>query len=198
MKARDYAHNPSAVSRPARPHAGSRQRKGVSVVPSIRVRRANSVLRGGFLNGSVQIQLEKTYVLESSCFVIRRSRVRFGSRHAAGQREAIRQTPIHLRDNDESEAGRRAGAVAGWEVGGFLRAGCEPGGEQEKSHLWIVPAAGGEARRLNPSRRTRRSGRGFRPMAKRLMFTSKATDPTQIWIVGFDAAAGKSGASRDR
>ncbi len=57
------------------------------------------------------------------------------------------------------------------------------------SHLWIVPAAGGEARRLdqtsNGEERPRLSHDGHR-----LIFTSKATDPTQIWICDFDSNTG--------
>ncbi|MGH8163938.1 MAG: hypothetical protein ACREP1_06350, partial [Rhodanobacteraceae bacterium] len=59
-----------------------------------------------------------------------------------------------------------------------------------KSHLWIVPVAGGEARRLNPSPNEEERPR-FSSDGKRLIFTSKATDPSQVWIVGFDPAAGK-------
>ena len=66
----------------------------------------------------------------------------------------------------------------------------------KKSHLWIVPAEGGEARRLNESPNEEERPR-FSPDGKQLIFTSKATDPTQIWIVGFDTAAGKlSGVAR--
>ncbi len=57
------------------------------------------------------------------------------------------------------------------------------------SHLWIVPASGGESRRLNPTtnheERPRFSGDG-----KRLIWTSKATDPTQIWMCDFDPGTG--------
>lgn len=60
----------------------------------------------------------------------------------------------------------------------------------KKSHLWIVPAAGGSARRLNPSPNEEERPR-FSPNGKRIIFTSKATDPSQIWMCGFDPAAGK-------
>src|SRR5256885_12058907 len=57
------------------------------------------------------------------------------------------------------------------------------------SHLWIVPASGGKSRRLNPTpnheERPRFSGDG-----KRLIWTSKATDPTQIWMCDFDPGTG--------
>ncbi len=60
----------------------------------------------------------------------------------------------------------------------------------KKSHLWIVAAEGGEARRLNDSPNEEERPR-FSPDGKHLIFTSKATDPSQLWIVGFDPAAGK-------
>jgi dipeptidyl aminopeptidase/acylaminoacyl peptidase len=57
------------------------------------------------------------------------------------------------------------------------------------SHLWIVPATGGESRRLNetpnPEERPRFSLDG-----KRLIWTSKATDPSQIWMCDFDTDIG--------
>ncbi|HEX3816904.1 MAG TPA: S9 family peptidase, partial [Chthoniobacterales bacterium] len=59
-----------------------------------------------------------------------------------------------------------------------------------KSHLWIVPASGGEARRLNNSPNEEERPR-FSPAGNRIIFTSKATDPSQIWIRDFDAATGK-------
>ncbi len=57
------------------------------------------------------------------------------------------------------------------------------------SHLWIVPATGGEARRLNQSTTGEERPR-FSPDGRRIIFTSKATDPTQIWICDFDSTAG--------
>jgi dipeptidyl aminopeptidase/acylaminoacyl peptidase len=59
-----------------------------------------------------------------------------------------------------------------------------------KSHLWIVPAAGGEARRLNPTPNEEERPR-ISPDGKRIIFTSKATDPAQLWMGDFDPAAGK-------
>jgi dipeptidyl aminopeptidase/acylaminoacyl peptidase len=58
------------------------------------------------------------------------------------------------------------------------------------SHLWIVPASGGESRRLNPTPNHEERPR-FSPDSKRLIWTSKATDPTQIWMCDFDPEAGK-------
>jgi dipeptidyl aminopeptidase/acylaminoacyl peptidase len=57
------------------------------------------------------------------------------------------------------------------------------------SHLWIVPASGGESRRLNPTTNHEERPR-FSPDGKRLMWTSKATDPTQIWMCDFDSGSG--------
>ncbi len=59
----------------------------------------------------------------------------------------------------------------------------------KQSHLWIVPAAGGESRRLNPSDNEEERPR-FSPDGTKLIFTSKATDPTQIWMCRFDSGAG--------
>src|SRR4051812_36188564 len=57
------------------------------------------------------------------------------------------------------------------------------------SRLWIVPANGGESRRLNPTPNHEERSR-FSPDGKRLMWTSKATDPTQIWMCDFDSGSG--------
>ena len=57
------------------------------------------------------------------------------------------------------------------------------------SHLWIVPASGAESRRLNPTPNHEERPR-FSPDGKRLIWTSKATDPTQIWMCDFDSGSG--------
>src|SRR5258705_4751109 len=57
------------------------------------------------------------------------------------------------------------------------------------SHLWIVPASGGESRRLNQTA-THEERPRFSPDGKRLIWTSKATDPTEIWMCDFDPNAG--------
>ena len=62
------------------------------------------------------------------------------------------------------------------------------------SHLWVVPASGGESRRLNPTPNHEERPR-FSPDGKRLIWTSKATDPTQIWMCDFDSGSG--GARRE-
>src|SRR5581483_328345 len=58
------------------------------------------------------------------------------------------------------------------------------------SHLWIVPASGGESRRMNPTPNHEERPR-FSPDGKRLIWTSKATEPTQIWMCDFDPDAGQ-------
>jgi dipeptidyl aminopeptidase/acylaminoacyl peptidase len=57
------------------------------------------------------------------------------------------------------------------------------------SHLWIVPASGGESKRLNETKNHEERPR-FSPDGKRLIWTSKATDPTQIWMCDFDTNGG--------
>src|SRR5436309_927110 len=59
------------------------------------------------------------------------------------------------------------------------------------SHLWIVLASGPAAagRRLNPTPNHEERPR-FSPDGKRLIWTSKATDPTQIWMCDFDSGSG--------
>ncbi len=57
------------------------------------------------------------------------------------------------------------------------------------SHLWIVPASGGESKRLNETPNHEERPR-FSPDGKKLIWTSKATDPTQIWMCDFDSDSG--------
>ena len=57
------------------------------------------------------------------------------------------------------------------------------------SHLWIVPASGGESKRLNETPNHEERPR-FSPDGKRLIWISKATDPTQIWMCDFNSDAG--------
>jgi len=57
------------------------------------------------------------------------------------------------------------------------------------SHLWIVPASGGESKRLNETPNHEERPR-FSPDGKHLIWTSKATDPTQIWMCDFDSGSG--------
>jgi dipeptidyl aminopeptidase/acylaminoacyl peptidase len=60
---------------------------------------------------------------------------------------------------------------------------------KKTSHLWIVPASGGESHRLNPTPNHEERPR-FSADGKRLIWTSKATDPTQIWMCDFDVNGG--------
>src|SRR5438105_1146607 len=60
------------------------------------------------------------------------------------------------------------------------------------SHLWIVPASGGPADaggRLSETPNHEERPR-FSPDGKRLIWTSKATDPTQIWMCEFETDSG--------
>jgi dipeptidyl aminopeptidase/acylaminoacyl peptidase len=57
------------------------------------------------------------------------------------------------------------------------------------SHLWVVPANGGESRRLNQTPNHEERPR-FSPDGKRLIWTSKPTDPSQIWMCDFDTDSG--------
>src|SRR5437867_5092838 len=57
------------------------------------------------------------------------------------------------------------------------------------SHLWIVPASGGESKRLSETPNHEERPR-FSPDGKKLIWTSKATDPTQIWMCDFNSDTG--------
>src|ERR1700726_80851 len=46
------------------------------------------------------------------------------------------------------------------------------------SHLWIVPASGGESKRLSETPNHEERPR-FSPVGKKVIWNSKATDPTQ-------------------
>jgi len=61
------------------------------------------------------------------------------------------------------------------------------------SHLWIVQASGGPAeagRSLNETPNHEERPR-FSPDGKRLIWTSKATDPSQIWMCDFETESGR-------
>ena len=60
----------------------------------------------------------------------------------------------------------------------------------KRTHLWIVSSGGGEARRLNPGSDNDESRPRFSPDGSRLIFTSKAADAPQIWMVSFHAPLG--------
>src|SRR3989440_3244837 len=88
---------------------------------------------------------------------------------------------------------KRVGAPVPSQDGKWLVFDCEDvdlAANTRISHLWIVPANGGESRRLNPTLNHEERPR-FSPDGKRLIWTSKATDPTQIWMCDFDPEAGQ-------
>ncbi len=60
----------------------------------------------------------------------------------------------------------------------------------KRTHLWIVPSAGGESRRLNPGSNNDESRPRFSPDGKRVIFTAKTGDAPQIWVTSFDAYVG--------
>jgi dipeptidyl aminopeptidase/acylaminoacyl peptidase len=58
-----------------------------------------------------------------------------------------------------------------------------------KPHLWIIPAEGGEARRLTNNQSNEDRGR-FSPDGKRLIYVSNGGGSSQIWLADFDSATG--------
>ena len=59
-------------------------------------------------------------------------------------------------------------------------------------HLWIVPVAGGEARRLTPATGPGEDRPRFSPDGKSLIFESSKDGGSQIWLQNFDSASGIS------
>src|SRR5437764_5751866 len=87
---------------------------------------------------------------------------------------------------------KRVGAPVPSPDGKWVVFDCEDGDLEANTkiqNLWIVPAQGGESRRLNPTPNHEERPR-FSPDGKKLIWTSKATDPTQIWMCDFDTSAG--------
>jgi Tol biopolymer transport system component len=89
---------------------------------------------------------------------------------------------------------KRVGAPVPSPDGKWVAFDCEDvdlAANKKTSHLWIVPASGPAAagRRLNPTPNHEERPR-FSPDGKRLIWTSKATDPTQIWMCDFDVNGG--------
>src|SRR5438034_2619653 len=88
---------------------------------------------------------------------------------------------------------KRVGAPVPSPDGKWVVFGCEDvdlEANTKISHLWIVPASGGESRLLNPTPNHEERPR-FSPDGKRLIWTSKATDPTQIWMCDFEPESGQ-------
>jgi dipeptidyl aminopeptidase/acylaminoacyl peptidase len=59
-----------------------------------------------------------------------------------------------------------------------------------KSHLWIVPVAGGDARRLTPATGAGEEGVQFAPDSKQILFVSTREGGSQVWVQGFDSSNG--------
>jgi dipeptidyl aminopeptidase/acylaminoacyl peptidase len=59
-----------------------------------------------------------------------------------------------------------------------------------KTHLWIVPIAGGESRRLTPSNGPGEDRLRFAPDGKKVLFISDRDGGSQVWVQGFDGEAG--------
>jgi dipeptidyl aminopeptidase/acylaminoacyl peptidase len=107
---------------------------------------------------------------------------------------AFAQTPQkHPFTFEDMMALKRVGAPIPSPDGKWVVFDCEDvdlAANTKTSHLWIVPANGGESRRLNPTLNHEERPR-FSPDGKRLIWTSKATDPTQTWMCDFDSEAGQ-------
>jgi dipeptidyl aminopeptidase/acylaminoacyl peptidase len=69
------------------------------------------------------------------------------------------------------------------------------GKNMRTSHLWIVPAAGGDEKPLTDSLAGESRGR-FSPDGKRILFESARDGGQQIWLAAFDTATGTIGNPR--
>jgi dipeptidyl aminopeptidase/acylaminoacyl peptidase len=58
------------------------------------------------------------------------------------------------------------------------------------THLWIVPIAGGDAKRLTPESGSGEDRIRFAPDGKRVMFESSRDGGSQIWVQDFDSSSG--------
>ena len=106
----------------------------------------------------------------------------------------LAQTPLekHPFTFEDMMKLKRVGAPVPSPDGKWVVFDCEDvdlAANKKTSHLWITPASGGESRRLNPTPNHEERPR-FSPDGKRLIWTSKATDPTQIWMCDFDPGTG--------
>jgi dipeptidyl aminopeptidase/acylaminoacyl peptidase len=108
---------------------------------------------------------------------------------------ALAQNPKHPFTFADMMALKRVGAPVPSPDGKWVVFDCvdvDLAANTKISHLWIVPASGPAAagRRLNPTPNHEERPR-FSPDGKRLILTSKATDPTQIWMCDFNSEAGQ-------
>jgi dipeptidyl aminopeptidase/acylaminoacyl peptidase len=60
-----------------------------------------------------------------------------------------------------------------------------------KTHLWIVPLAGGESRRLTPANGPGEDRLRFAPDGKRVLFISDRDGGSQVWVQTFDGEKGE-------
>jgi len=67
------------------------------------------------------------------------------------------------------------------------------GKNKKTSHLWLVPAAGGEEKAITDSLAGESRGR-FSPDGKQILFLSAREGGQQIWLADFDTTAGTIGA----
>src|SRR5437773_4742042 len=107
---------------------------------------------------------------------------------------ALAQNPKHSFTFEDMMALKRVGAPVPSPDGKWVVFDCvdvDLEANTKISHLWIVPESGPAAagRRLNPTPNHEERPR-FSPDGKRLIWTSKATDPTQIWMCDFDSGSG--------
>ncbi len=57
-------------------------------------------------------------------------------------------------------------------------------------HLWVVPLAGGEAKRLTPETGPGEDRIRFSPDGKRVLFETSREGGTQVWVQDFDSSSG--------
>jgi dipeptidyl aminopeptidase/acylaminoacyl peptidase len=73
---------------------------------------------------------------------------------------------------------------------GFSAVDVSLDGNTKTPHLWIVPIAGGEARRLTPATGAGEDRVRFSPDGKRVLFESSRDGGSQIWVQDFDTSTG--------
>lgn len=60
-----------------------------------------------------------------------------------------------------------------------------------RTHLWIVPVAGGESKRLTPANGPGEDRLRFAPDGKRVLFISDRDGGSQVWVQSFDGEKGE-------